>query len=67
VKVDEQKHEEIVPEVVFYKKYYALKKKQPTNKEIESKSVNQAILGLIGLGPSKTATNKFNQRDKELN
>jgi hypothetical protein len=34
VKVDEDKHEEVIPEVVFYKKYHALKKKQSTNKEI---------------------------------
>lgn len=34
IKVDENKHEEIIPEVVFYKKYHALKKKQSTGKEV---------------------------------
>jgi hypothetical protein len=52
--------------VVFHKKYYALKKKQPTSKEIESNALNQAVLGILGM-PNKSSANKFNQRDKELN
>jgi hypothetical protein len=67
VKVDEDNHEEVIPEVVFYKKYHALKKKQSSIKEIEPKVINQAIMGIAGISLIKSPSNKSNQRDKELN
>lgn len=62
LKVDESGQQELVPEIVFLKKYNAMKKRHAG--QVEVRAMGQAILGLIDLQGSKGGIGtKLSQRD----
>lgn len=62
---EEGDNQEVIPEVVFVKRYKAMKKQQGT--KLAKKEPNVHPQDLTKTNMSKTQQGKLNQRDKELN
>ena len=68
VRNDGRGHEEIIPEIVFLKKYSAMKKKQENKPLLNNvKQIGMAIFGALDGITNKAVPNRINQRDHELN